>query len=281
MSNNCVFGWPDFTQATPLHTPTAAGGAWTAGLPVSNVLDRRLSRVARSVDASSDSTVLLFDLGTTRQIGLISMLIPNITVSAVPTVRFLVFSDAAYTVNVYNSGFLQAIPTGLTVEDLTGADGSRMNLWQTHVLSAAQTQRYVAINIVDTANADGYVDVARVIIAGAFSPAINTNISDGAKHQLQDDTVRTVTEGGAALYNAKRGRRTDSFAIDDFVDSDAALVRQMQRRLGKSGQFFWVPDPADTVYGYQRNYLAVMEELGALTANSTRTNGEFSVLEEL
>jgi hypothetical protein len=278
--SNCVFGFPDWTQPSSLYTPVVtAHGVWTSGLPASNALDRRLTRVARSVDATSASTQLLLDLGVARTIGLFAVLIPNLTVSSVPVVRFIAGTTLGNN-DTYDSGNLQAVPTGITIEDLTQPDGSRMNLWQV-ALPTAFSSRYPSVLISDTANADGYVDVARVVIAGAFSPAINTGITDGAKHQLRDDTVRTVTDGGAALYNAKRARRTDSFSIDDFVASDAALVRQMQRRLGKSGQFFWVPDPADTTYGYQRNYLAVMEELGALTANSTRTNGEFSVLEEL
>jgi hypothetical protein len=177
-------------------------------------------------------------------------------------VRFLVYSDSAYTVNTYNSGFLQAVPTGLTIEDLVQPGGSRMNLWQTHILSSVQTQRYVAINIVDTANADGHVDVARVIIAGAYRPT--RRISAGAKSSLENDTVRTETDGGATLYKARATRRVDTFSVANTPESEAlTTIRRMQHRLGTSGPLFWVFDDADP-YMYERSFQGTLRQLGAL-----------------
>ncbi|HEY4133511.1 MAG TPA: hypothetical protein VGM50_23025 [Gemmatimonadaceae bacterium] len=277
--SNCLFGFPDYTQATPLYTPVASigNGSWVSTLPVSNVLDRRLSRVARTTTLTNAQ--INFDLGVARSVGLLSVLLPNLTVSSSPTFAFGLDSTPG-TGGLYYSGSLQARPTGITVEDLTGPDGSPLNVWNVAMPTSPITARYGFLVVTDTGNADGYIDVARVIIAGAFKPT-NVDMSDGAKHQQKNDTVRTVTDGSSALYNVKRTYRTDGFSIEDFVDADASIVRKMNQRLGTSGQFFWIPDATDTTYGWQRNYLATMEQLTALTANQGRSNGEFSVLEVL
>lgn len=279
--SNCAFGYPLYEQPTPLFTPSVfAAGNWSTQLPMANVLDRRLSRIARTADTIGGSATVKVDLGVARPIGLLALLSPNITRTSTPTVSFIGASDSLFASIVYNSGSLQAWPTGVTAEDVIGPDGTPMNVWSVNIPATPQTARYWQIQLVDTGNADGHNDVARVIIAGAFKPTA-VDVSDGAKHQIKTDTVRTPTDGGAALYNAKPTYRTDGFSIDDFIDADTATVRTMQRRLGTSGQFFWIPDVTDTTYAWQRNYLATMEELGALTANNGRTNGEFSVIEVL
>jgi hypothetical protein len=259
--SNCIFGFPDWTQPSSLYTPVVtAHGVWTSGLPASNALDRRLTRVARSVDATSASTQLLLDLGVARTIGLFAVLIPNLTVSSVPVVRFIAGTTLGNN-DTYDSGNLQAVPTGITIEDLTQPDGSRMNLWQV-ALPTAFSSRYPSVLISDTGNADGYVDVARVVIAGAYRPS--RAIAAGAKSSLENDTVRTKTEGGATLYKPMPTSRVDTFSLANIPESEAlTTIRRMQYRLGTSGPLFFVLDEADP-YRYMRSYQGTLRQLGAL-----------------
>jgi hypothetical protein len=261
--SNCVFGFPDYGAASPLNTPAVTGsGGWLSTLPRANVLDRRLSRIARSVDTNPSNTQLLFDLGIARSVGVLSILIPNLTKTTTPTIQWEGASDAGFSSIVYNSGTLQAWPTGVTAEDVVGPDGTPMNVWSTHIPAAAQTARYWAVIISDTANVDGHVDVARVIIAGAYRPT--RRISAGAKSSLENDTVRTETDGGATLYKARATRRVDTFSVANTPESEAlTTIRRMQHRLGTSGQLFWVFDEADP-YLYERSFAGTLRQLGAL-----------------
>jgi hypothetical protein len=261
--SNCVFGFPDFTQATPLFTPSVfAAGNWSTQLPMANVIDRRLSRLARTVDTIGGSATVKVDLGVARSVGLLALLSPNVTKTSTPTVSFIGASDSLFASIVYNSGSLQAWPTGVTAEDVTGPDGSPMNVWSVNIPATPQNARYWQIQLVDTGNADGYNDVARVIIAGAYRPSRPVTV--GARSQLENDTVRTKTEGGATLYKAMPTSRVDTFSLANIPESEALTsIRRMQHRLGTSGPLFFVLDETDP-YRYMRSYQGTLRQLGAL-----------------
>lgn len=259
--SNCVFGFPDWSQGTPLFTPIVAGGSWVSTLPASNAFDRKLSRFARSTDATTGATTMVFDLGVARSVGLMAVLLPNLTVSSTPTFNFGLGVSSGDG-SLYDSGSVQARPTGMTIEDLIQPDGSRMNLWNVLMPTTPISARYAFLVISDTANADGHVDVARVIIAGAYRPSVC--MQTGAKSQLEDDTVSSDTDGGATLFQARKTRRTDVFTLPNLGRTEALeSIRKMQHRVGKSGQVFFVWDETDP-YKYERAYLATMRSLGAL-----------------
>lgn len=277
--SNAVFGWPIYSDIGPTYAPTLSSGSWLTTLPLTNSQDRRLQKVARTTDVVSASTKLIVDLGVARSVGLLAVFIPNITKTTTPTVQWHAGTTSG-AADVYAPAAQSYWPAGVALEDVTGVDGSVMNVWSVLVPATPQTARYWELDIVDTANADGFLDVARIVIAGAFQPSVN--VSDGDRTGHESETIRTVTDGGAALYNAKRRRRTDVFSINDLTNTESfASVRKMQRQLGTSGQVFWVPDPSDATYGWERNYLGVLRELSPLQSGSSRWNTSWSIVEEL
>lgn len=253
---NCVFGWPIYSDVGVTYTPTLSGGSWNSSLPLTNAQDRRLAKVARSSDALAASTQFDADLGVSRSIRVIAVLLPNITTAAEIRVRASAVSD--FSTTVYDSGTAAAWPSGIDAEESEG-----MNVWTTLVLPAAQSGRYVRIEVTDTTNTDGHVDVARVVVAGGWQPTIN--MAEGAKLGLVSETERSVTDGGAAIYNDRPRRRTMTFDIED-LPSDEALERgfDMQRIAGTSRQMYFVFDPDDTSHMHRRAFLATLRELTAV-----------------
>ena len=276
--SNTIFGWPLFSDVGVTYTPALSGGSWLAALPLTNVQDRRLARVARSADAAAASTTLTVDLGVARAVRVLSVLAPNLTKSAVPTLRWEGNSAAGFgggTV-VYDSTALACWPTGLTAEGAAG-----LNVWLTTVPTSDQTARYWRCSIVDTANVDGYLDLARLVIAGGFQPTINMQYGHGLG--LESESTRELTEGGAAIYGDRPRRRTATFTIPNLPESEAlASAYQMQRLLGTTGQLFFVFDPTDTTYLHVRSFLAVLRELSPMEqASLARYGVPFSLTEEL
>ena len=273
----CVFGWPVWSDAGVIQQPTYTGWAFLATLPLSNIADRRLGRLARSTNALAASTTFDIDLGVARAIGVLAILIPNLTKSAVPTIRWTGGTSAGAS-DVYDSGAVAPWPTGVGAEDVVG-----MNVWLPTIPSPSKTARYWRCALVDTANVDGYLNIARVIIAGAYTPSINMNV--GGKSMLSSETVRTVTDGGAALYLPRPRRRSDVFTIDNLPLTETfANVRKMQRLLGTSGQLFWIYDPSDpATLMYERAYLGVLQQLDALSYPGVLPTNTvpFGVIEEL
>ena len=159
---------------------------------------------------------------------------------------------------IYVSTALAVSFSATTAEDRDG-----INFPVVHIPAALQTARYWTCKIVDTANAAGYVQIARVAICGKFQPTVTMSV--GAKQGLMTDTDRKSTDGGADIFQAKAVRRTQDFTLEQIEESEALTkVWKMQRQLGKHGQLMWVFDTADTTYLHERAFLATLEELGGL-----------------
>lgn len=272
---NCVFGHPIYSDPSVTYTPTFSGGSWNSSLPLTNLADRRLSKVARSSNALAASTQFEVDLKVARSVRVLAL--PKHTISSAGTIRVRGSNTAGvFTSPVYDTGTVTVWPSGIDAEKSAG-----MNLGWTHVAASAQSARYWLFEITDTANAAGYVDVGRLVIAGAWQPTIN--MSEGAKLGLESETDRTVTDGGSAVYNDRPRRRTMSFDIEN-LPSDEALASgfDMQRLAGTSGQFMFVFDPEDTTHMWRRAFLAVMKELSAVEyPYYGRGSIPYQVIEEL
>lgn len=272
--SSVLFGDPIYSDVSGLYTPTFTGGigSWAAGLPLTNLQDRRLARVARSSDALAASTKFEINLGRAAAIRVIAL--PSHNLSSAATVRVRGgASSGSYT---YDSGTITVWPAGLDADQL-----AHMNIGFVVVPTAAQTYRYWLFEVVDTGNAAGYVELGRVVLAGGYQPSLN--MIYGAKLGWSSSTTAEETDGGAMLYNEKRRRREAAFTISELPDSEAfATVFDIQGRLGTSGQFFWVGDLTDTTLMFRRSFLAVMRELSPLEyANYNANTAAFGVREEL
>lgn len=264
---NPLFGWPIYSDNSfPVVTPVASGGSFAATLPIANVQDPRLKKVARTTDALAASTKLLFDLGLARPVGVLPVLLPNITKTATPTIRWIGGTTPGAS-DVYDSGVLQAWPNGpngiLTVEDITNVDGSRMNVWIPIIPPTLKTARYWECDVVDTANVDGRLDFARAAVCGGYTTG--QPIPPGATTQLESESEATPADGGAFLYKNRPRRRVERFSVNKVTQAEGlGTIRKMQRQLGISGQFFFVFDPADTTLMYERAFMANLKSLSPL-----------------
>ncbi len=253
-----ILAFPTFLDDGVSYEPTLSNGSYTTTLPLTNIKTRHLSEVARTSNALAASTKFDADLGVARAVGLLAILVPNLTQSSVPTVRWRGASDSGFISVVYDSGTVQAFPSGV---DRELADG--LNIWTVTIPSTAQTARYWRCEIVDTANVDGYLDFARVFIAQAYYPTIAPVY--GAKFGAESDSVRSLTDGGAALYDKRPIRRTVQFTIANIAEAEAmGDAFRLQRQAQTTGQIFFVWDADETTYGYVRRFPCVMRELSAI-----------------
>jgi hypothetical protein len=275
--SNVVVGYPIYSDVGPLYTPTLTGGSWEAALPLTNLQDRRLARVARSADALAASTTFDINLGAARPVFCLALPTHNASTAATIRVRGSSVSGSyAGGDLVYDTTTLAVIASGMTAEDMNG-----INVGWTHVPSAAQTARYWRFEITDTGNADGYIELGRVVVAGGWQPTYNMNY--GARLGLDTDTTRSLTDGGAAVYTSRPVRRTLTFAISDLGEDEAlANGFDLQRLAGTAGQMMVVYDPADTTHMYRRAFLATLQSLSPLEAAPLARYGvPLSFVEEL
>ncbi len=181
----------------------------------------------------------------------------------------------------FDCGVVTPYPSGQTAEDVQG-----LNIPVVLIPSATPSDtRRVRIEIADTTNTAGYVDLGRLIVAGGFQPTVN--IQYGAGLGLTTATERLETDGGAALFNQKVVRRILVGTLDDMPEAEAfASWWRMMKTLGTAGQLFVVMDPADTYASgglmHERSFLAVFGELSPMEqATMQRYRNPFKLIEEL
>ncbi len=265
---------------SPIYSDDSAavlsGGSFVASLPLANIQSRSLSLVARTTNVLTTSTTFDIDLGAARDVGLLAVLLPNVTKSNVPTIRWRGSTVSNFATTVYDSTALQLWPSGLTAEDAQG-----LNVWTPTLPGSLQTARYWRCNVVDTANVDGYLDFARAVIAGRF--VLTPGMSVGAKMGLESETTRVVTDGGAAFYSPKPIRRYWDIPIAELSEADAiGKLWRIQRLLGTHGQVFVVFDEGDVTYMHERSFLGVLRELSPIEyTQAWRHAAVIRIVEEL
>lgn len=272
---NALVAFPCLSDVNPLFTPAPVlvGGSWQASLPLANLQDRRIHKVARSVDATTGSTQFDIDFGTARSIRVLALVGVNFTSAATVEV------DAGTTqgaTGVRDGAALAAYPAGETPETLDG-----LTLSYVLVLPAALSARWWRVKIVDTSNPAGYVEIGRLFAGPAYQPTINARY--GLRQGFEDDSAAHNTDGGATILTERRVRRTVQFVLPQIPVNEAlANLFPLAHRQRTTRQCYFVFDPDDTTHLFRRSFLCRQRELSASEmATFDRYEHPLSLVEEL
>lgn len=286
---NVTFGFPNWCAGSTVATPTvAAYGGWTAGLPAANVLTPKLAEIARSTDATTANTKLRIDLGAPRDIWMVA--IPKSNVSVAGLIRVRLFSDSGYSTEVATTGWLDywadvyawgARPwgsSGLFSSKFSAEEAAGYPAVWYYVFSALKIARYLEIEFDDTANADGYIDVSRVVAAPAWQAVINPIYGQTSIRWESASTVRR-SRTGVKIVDRRPARRVAVCAFDSVSYTEGFTYPfEMSRRLDLDGEVFFITDPDDTVQTLRRAFLANLRVLPDLAYS---TFEEFSTVIEI
>jgi hypothetical protein len=273
----CIFGWPIWSDVVDTRAPVFSGGSWVSTLPLANVQDRALHRVARSTSIASSATQFDVDLGAPAPVRILAIPVHTATLGASMRWRGAASSAALTSAPIVDTGFVAMWPAGLSREQAVG-----LNVAAYVVLPADVTARYWRCEIRDPVNPRGSIDIGRVVIAGGIQPS-QGGMSYGARLGLETMTTRSVSDGGATLYDARPVRRQWDFVVQSLPESEVmGALWQMQRIASTHGQLFFVWDPQDPAKGFERNFLCTMRELRPVEiAYATRYDAAFALTEEL
>lgn len=266
-----------------LDSATLSGGSWQSTLPLANLKDRRLSKLARTTNATTGSTTLTLDFGQARNIGVVALVAHNLSVGA----TFRIYGDDAadFATPIYDSGAIDVWPSGMIPQELLEWEDD--NFWLgtvsqeavagfhapfVHVLSAAQTLRYWKIAITDTGNPDGYIQIGRIYIGSAWQPDYNR--SYGASLGYDDTSSSEASLAGEEFFDVRRRRRVHHFQLDFLSETEARdRVLELQRLQGTTGEVLIVPDVTDTVNAAKVSFLGRMKSISPVPQNTPTTFG--------
>jgi hypothetical protein len=280
---NITIGFPN-----RIDSATLSGGGWETTLPQSNIKDRRLSELARSTGVAN--ATITIDLGSAKTIGILGIAAHNI--SAVGKVRLAGNSSSSFGSPIYDSGLIDAYPSGAIPQELLEWEDD--NFWlgtisaqaiagyrspYILVIPSKPVLRYWQITFSDATNSDGYLQMGRVFIGDAWTAEYNYNF--GANLAFNDPSVIEESLGGQEYYDARKNPRVHSFDLQNLTDTEAyARVVDMQRYAGVTGEVLVVPDSDDTSNGFRRNFLGRMMDLNGFSdADYDRRSASFRIKE--
>lgn len=231
---------------------TLSNGSWSSGLPLTNLQNRQVQKVARSNGVLASATMFDIDLGSAKSIGVVALVVHNISVSG--TVRITASDTAAFTTLYYDSGVLPVWPAGVIDQSLLEWEDD--NFWlgtlsqqaragyqapYIHKLDSIKTMRYWRVEVVDTSNSDGYVQIGRLFMARGWTPTVNYGY--GAGLGFQDPTPVDTSLSGAEYFDVRSRYRVMNFDLPYMTNSEAyGYALDLQRLAGVSGEILVIPD---------------------------------------
>lgn len=265
-----------------------SGGSWLAGLPLTNLQDRALSRVCRSTDATTASTVIDIDLGQARSLRALALQNHNLSQSGSWRVKLGTTAGAGdiYTGSYQAAWFLSFDSSQLEWGSNNWWNGTVDDEYISHpyvapmLLPAWYSTRYVRIEIKDTTNPYGYVQLGRVFVGGGFVPTLGASygLADG-----WDDLSRLdYTLSGALVADVGRRRRWVKFALDFLSHAnEAPIVHEMLRRLGSVGEVLYLPDISNWQDCQRYGFVGRLRELSPIEYPYHRIRSTGISIEEL
>lgn len=268
MADNIILAFPNRADEC-----TLSGGAWSATLPLANLKNRLISKVARSSDAALASTKFDAALTKTRGVRVAGLINHNLSLDAL--VRLRGGDDPTFAVVAYDSGWVEAWPAiypsaTMEWEDdnwWTGklSEEDRAGYTATHlfILPAIKLGRYWRVEIDDAANAAGYVQIGRLFLAAQWQPAWNHSYRDSI--QFEDKSPVEEAIGGAEYFDKRTKYRVTRCSLDWLSDDEGyARALEMQRRQGITEEVLLIYNPADTVHRIRHSYLGRLRGLSPI-----------------
>lgn len=272
---------------------TLSGGSWLSSLPLTNLQNRQVQKVSRSNGVTASATKFDIDLGTAKSIGVVALVVHNISVTG--TVRITASDSAAFTTLYYDSANVAVWPAGVIPQDLLEWEDD--NFWLgtisqqaragyqapfIHKLSSIKNMRYWRVEIIDTSNSDGYIQIGRLFMARGWTPTVNYSYGSGLG--FQDPTPVDTSLSGAEYFDVRSKFRVMQFSLPYITDSEAySYALDLQRLAGVSGEILVMPDGGANVSQQpQRSFVGRLRQLGAIKQpNPTAYSVDFEVKELL
>lgn len=251
-----------------IDTSTLTGGSWASTLPITNLQTKILGQVARTTDAANASSIVNINMGVGRAIRVISLVNHNISVVGTYRIR----GGGTTSVLDYDSGVLPVWPSVFTSDDLEWEDdawwlgtytaegmvGYTTNI--VHILPTTEVLQYWKIEIFDSTNSAGYIQLGRVFIGSAWEPTNDAEV--GLLAGWETTTQMQKALNGTRYYQRRNPYRVTKFSLK-VIDADEAMINafEIDRRIGIDGEVLWVHDTDDVMHALRRRFLGNIREL--------------------
>ena len=251
---------------------TLSGGTWASTLPLNNLKDRRLSKVCRSSSTSTSATQFVAALDKGCSISVVSLCRHNFSANA--TWRLRGYLDAGLTSLTYDSGTLEVWPP-LDSLQLEWQDDNFWNAkpaaedlagfyWNAiHILTSTTYSRYWKVEIFDSTNPAGYVEIGRMFLSEAWVPTLNMSYGAGLGYNSRTEVEEAWD--GTEYFDYKAPFRVANFLLENMSTYEAMMrAFDMQRVAGIDKEVLFVWDQSDVRHLIKRSFLGRLQELSPI-----------------
>lgn len=266
--SNMILAFPNSIDDAVL-----SGGSWEATLPITNIQNRKIGKVARSTSDASGNTVIIIDMVADRFVKIVSII--NHNMSSAASWRIIGSSSPSFATTEYDSGVIYVwgvvypfgslqygLPNwweGIASED----DLADLTKTATHILPSTKYLRYWKINIYDTTNSDGYVQIGRIFIGDGWQPKINMDY--GAALSWNTDTDIIQAKSGAEYFNRATPYRSITFKLSNMeLDEAIGVGFDLTKRAGIDKECFFIFDPENETHSISRRFLCRLRKLSPI-----------------
>ena len=277
---NLIIGFPNRADES-----TLSGGSWETTLPLNNLKDRRLAKVARTTNDNTASTKFDIDLTRDRAIKLIVLVKHNLSLDA--TYRIYGSNVSNFATTVYDSGTQEVFESiydtlnieweddnfwdGKPTQEYLNSMKAASNLSLIHILNSVVSARYWRIEVVDTSNPDGYVEFGRLFLSEQWQ--VSNNILYGASLGYGTNTGVESSLDDTEYFDVRKSHRVFNFELESYSYAEGhQKLLEISRQVGIDKEVFVVPDPDDLENMTRRAFLGRLEALNPITYPYYNTN---------
>ncbi len=283
---NLILAFPNRVDSGVL-----SGGNYAPALPLINLQNRVIGKIARTFDATLPSTQFDMDLVSSRVVRVIAIRNHNFSIVAKYRIRGSTVADFA--TNIYDSGWTDVWPTIYPYSTLEWEDDA---FWTgkysqeeiagyttelDHILPGAKIARYWRVEIDDTANTAGYLNMGRVFIGPAWQPSCNPEYNDTSLGWEPNTDIQTA-RGGTEYFQKHSPFRVAKLTLNWLTEDEAfAKAFEIQRRAGIDQELVFIHDPDDVNRSISRRFMCRMRQLSSIEYPYFSTNKTSFELKEI
>jgi len=261
-----------------------SNGTWAAALPLSNLTDLRMWGAPARCEDPTDLAKSKLDVTLTRSaaVSMVAILYHNLSINAKVRITLAGSAGFASPANspVWESIWPRMFPsTSLpwrTSSWWTGRpDLSDIDLYPRHLwlpFDDALLANQIRIEIDDTGNPDGFIDLGFLFVAETFSPQWNFDF--GRSLSLSNRDLIDETPSGRRIINQRAARRVHSLDYSNLSNAEVMRIFDMGKHNGSAKPILFIPDQDDRPNLYREAFPASLIDLpgagfGLATLNAT------------
>lgn len=257
--SNIILCWGNRADAS-----TLSNGSWNSSLPLTNLKDPNVRKVARTLNAGPAATLFAADMGATYTLR--GLALANTNLSSAATVQVKAGTAAPDSSNNFATGLVYD-STALNAKQLSFFGDIPTDWGQQYPIifpfATAVTARYVTVTIVDGSNPDGYVQIGRLFMANGIQPTVNP------EYGLQDgrDELSTIVKARSGTLYAQKitpRPRWVQFHLPYLSQAEADIVHEMDAAIGLTDEVLYIPDPSNLPLTQRYGMLGLIHEMSAL-----------------